>query len=84
MVRNDLENREAELTAFGFNADYNLTDEWSLNFDASHSSVSREIWSFESYAGTGRGDKEGLGDTLSYEFKPGNTEIGRASCRERV
>jgi len=73
VVRNDLENREAELTAFGFNADYNLTDEWSLNFDASHSSVSREIWSFESYSGTGRGDKEGLGDNLSYEFKPGNT-----------
>lgn len=73
VVRNDLENREAELTAFGFNADYNLTDEWSLNFDASHSAVSREIWSFESYAGTGRGDKEGLGDTLSYEFKNGNT-----------
>ena len=73
VVRNDLENREAELTAFGFNADYNLTDAWSLNFDASHSSVSREIWSFESYSGTGRGDKEGVGDTLSYEFKSGNT-----------
>jgi iron complex outermembrane receptor protein len=73
VVRNDMENREAELNAFGFNLDYNLNDNWSLNFDASHSSVSRDIWSFESYSGTGRGDKEGLGDDLTYEFKPGNT-----------
>ncbi|RVU35727.1 TonB-dependent receptor [Rheinheimera riviphila] len=73
VVRNDLENREAELSAFGLNLDYNLNDNWSLNFDASHSSVSRDIWSFESYSGTGRGDKEGVGDDLTYEFKPGNT-----------
>ncbi|WP_031570111.1 TonB-dependent receptor [Rheinheimera texasensis] len=73
VVRNDLENRDAKMNAFGFNADYNLNDDWTLNFDASHSSVEREIWSFESYAGTGRGDKLGVGDNLSYELKPGNS-----------
>ena len=73
VVRNDLENRDAKMNAFGFNADYNLNDDWTLNFDASHSSVEREIWSFESYAGTGRGDKLGVGDNLSYEFRPGNS-----------
>ena len=73
VVRNDLENREAKLNSFGFNADYNLSDNWSINFDASHSSVEREIWSFESYAGTGRGDNLGVGDSLSYELRPGNS-----------
>ncbi|WP_306520916.1 TonB-dependent receptor [Rheinheimera sp.] len=73
VVRNDLENRDAKLNAFGFNLDYNLNDDWTLNFDASHSSVEREIWSFESYAGTGRGDKLGVGDDLTYEFKSGNS-----------
>ena len=72
VVRNDLENREAELKSLGFNVDYILSDNWSINFDASHSSVKREIWSFESYAGTGRGDNLGVGDSLSYELRPGN------------
>lgn len=73
VVRNDLENREAEMKAFGFNADYNISDNWSVNFDASHSSVDRQIWSFESYSGTGRGDNLGVGDSLSYELRPGNS-----------
>ncbi|MBU2277380.1 MAG: TonB-dependent receptor [Gammaproteobacteria bacterium] len=73
VVRNDLENRDAKLNAFGFNAEYNLNDDWTLAFDASHSSVSREIWSFESYSGTGRGDKIGVGDDLTYELKGGNS-----------
>ncbi len=72
VVRNDLENRDAKLNAFGFNLDYNLNDDWTLNFDASHSSVDRDIWSFESYAGTGRGDNYGVGDNLTYELKGGN------------
>jgi iron complex outermembrane receptor protein len=73
VVRNDLENREAEMNAVGFNAEYNLNDDWTLNFDASQSKVEREIWSFESYAGTGRGDKLGVGDNLTYELRPGNS-----------
>lgn len=73
VVRNDMENREADLTALGFNVEYDLNDDWTLVFDASHSAVQREIWSFESYAGTGRGDNEGVGDDLTYEFRPGNT-----------
>jgi iron complex outermembrane receptor protein len=73
VVRNDLENRDAKMNAFGFNAEYNLTDDVTLNFDASHSAVEREIWSFESYAGTGRGDKLGVGDNLTYELRPGNS-----------
>lgn len=73
VVRNDLENREAKLKQFGFNADYILTDSLSVEFDASYSKVKRDIWSFEGYAGTGRGDNEGVADTLGYTFKDGNS-----------
>lgn len=72
VLRNDLENRDAELNSFGFNTEWTVNDTWSLEFDASYSKVEREIWSFESYAGTGRGDSEGIADTISYTFKDGN------------
>ena len=73
MVRNDYEDRSAKMNAFGFNLEYQLTDDWSLEFDASHSSVERQIFSMESYSGTGRGDARGVADNLGYTFKPGNT-----------
>ncbi|SEA68615.1 TonB-dependent receptor [Alkalimonas amylolytica] len=73
VVRNDLETRDAKLKSFGLNLDYTLNDNWTLNFDVSHSSVDRTIWSFESYAGTGRGDNFGVGDNLSYELRQGNS-----------
>ncbi|WP_248219213.1 TonB-dependent receptor [Microbulbifer sp. CAU 1566] len=73
VVRNDLETRAAEMTSFGVNTKYDFTDSFQLEFDASHSKVEREIWSFESYSGTGRGDSEGVADNLGYTFRPGNT-----------
>lgn len=73
VVRNDLENRDAKLKQVGFNAEYLLSDSLSLEFDASYSKVDRDIWSFEGYAGTGRGDSEGVADTIGYSFRPGNT-----------
>ncbi|WNC68696.1 TonB-dependent receptor [Thalassotalea nanhaiensis] len=73
VVRNDYEEREAELNSYGFNAEYNLNDNWDLEFDASYSKVEREIWSLESYSGTGRGDSRGAADTIGYEFDGGNT-----------
>ncbi|MCG7542456.1 TonB-dependent receptor [Pseudoalteromonas sp. OF7H-1] len=73
VVRNDYEDRDAELTSFGFNAAYDLTDTIQLEFDASHSNVDRKIWSLESYSGTGRGDARGVADNLGYAFTSGNT-----------
>nr|WP_010130163.1 TonB-dependent receptor [Microbulbifer agarilyticus] len=75
VVRNDFESRKAELTSFGFNAEFEATDDLQLEFDVSHSAVERQIWSFESYAGTGRGNDNGVADNLSYTFKPGNTGV---------
>ncbi|MDP4537917.1 TonB-dependent receptor [Alkalimonas collagenimarina] len=73
VVRNDQESRDAKLKSFGLNMDYELNADWNLNLDVSHSSVKREIWSFESYAGTGRGDNFGVGDDLRYELRQGNS-----------
>ncbi|KUJ83619.1 TonB-dependent receptor [Microbulbifer flavimaris] len=73
VVRNDLETRAAELNNFGFNTKYDFSDTLQLEFDASYSAVERDIWSFESYAGTGRGNDAGVADDLSYTFDGGNT-----------
>ncbi len=73
VVRNDYEERQAELLNIGFNAEYDINDDWSVEFDASRSEVEREIWSLESYSGTGRGDARGVADTLGYTFNGGNT-----------
>ncbi|WP_438864760.1 TonB-dependent receptor [Neptunicella sp.] len=73
VVRNDLENRDAELSQAGFNAEYLVNDSLTLEFDASYSKVKRKIWSFESYAGTGRGDNQGVADNLGYTLNAGNS-----------
>lgn len=73
VVRNDYEERKAELSQFGFNAKYDINDDWSVEFDASRSKVDRTIWSIESYSGTGRGDANGIADNIGYAFDGGNT-----------
>ncbi|WP_213608118.1 TonB-dependent receptor [Pseudoalteromonas sp.] len=73
VVRNDYEERKAELSQFGFNAKYDINDDWSVEFDASRAEVDRTIWSIESYSGTGRGDSNGIADNIGYAFDGGNT-----------
>lgn len=73
VVRNDYEERNADLTQFGFNTKYDIDDSWSVEFDASRSEVERQIWSIESYSGTGRGDANGVADNIGYAFDGGNT-----------
>ncbi|WP_404340308.1 TonB-dependent receptor [Pseudoalteromonas mariniglutinosa] len=73
VVRNDYEERNAELKQFGFNTKYDINDSWTVEFDASRSEVERQIWSIESYSGTGRGDNNGIADNIGYVFDGGNT-----------
>ncbi|MBD1581603.1 TonB-dependent receptor [Pseudoalteromonas sp. S16_S37] len=73
VVRNDYEDRKAQLSAFGFNTKYNVNESLTLELDASHSSVEKKIWSLESYSGTGRGNDRGAADNLGYAFSGGNT-----------
>ncbi|GLS25273.1 TonB-dependent receptor [Marinibactrum halimedae] len=65
-VRNDFEQREADLQAYGLNIEYFLTDNIALDIDYSNSSVERKVWSLESYSSTGRGSDNGPYDTLTY------------------
>ncbi|KKK91367.1 hypothetical protein LCGC14_2713680, partial [marine sediment metagenome] len=73
VIRNDHLERKADLTQFGFNVKYDLSDDWSTEFDISRSEVERQLWSIESYSGTGRGDANGVADNLGYTFDGGNT-----------
>jgi len=71
VVRNDYEERKAELTSLGFNLVFDFSDNVQIEFDASRSEVEREIYSFESYSGTGRGNDLGVADTIGYSLKGG-------------
>ena len=73
VVRNDYETRDADLTSGGVNAFWFPNETWTLEADASFSKVEREVFSFESYSGTGRGDNNGVADDIGYTFNSGNT-----------
>ena len=54
VVRNDAEEKVAELQTFGINIDWNINDDWRLVFDAATSESDKRITNIESYSGTGR------------------------------
>ncbi|WP_197412261.1 TonB-dependent receptor [Rheinheimera sp. EpRS3] len=69
IVRNDVNFRQAELTSFGANVEYQLSD-WTLEADLSYSKADRKLWVMESYATTGRGGNagQGVGDDIIVEM----------------
>lgn len=69
VVRNDWEERDAKLKSYGINVEYDLGESWALEFDISRSEVERDVFSLESYSGTGRGDAMGVPDTLRYDLR---------------
>lgn len=54
VVRNDAEEKIAELRTIGFNVEWDINEDWSLTFDAATSESDKRITNIESYAGTGR------------------------------
>ncbi len=54
VIRNDGESKMAELSTIGANVEWNLNDNWALNFDAARSDVEKTITNIESYSGVGR------------------------------
>jgi len=54
VIRNDGESKTAELSTIGANVEWNLNDNWALNFDAARSDVEKTITNIESYSGVGR------------------------------
>lgn len=71
VIRNDVNQRDADLFAIGWNTEWAMGDNWWAEVDLSHSAVDREDQLAESYAGTG---PSGVGatDTLTATIN-GNT-----------
>jgi iron complex outermembrane receptor protein len=72
-IRNDFERREATLDSFGLNMQLDVSDAWTLGFDASQGNVDRDIWSLESYSGSGRSsDPLAPSDDVAFTMLSGN------------
>ena len=67
VVRNDLNKRESNITAIGWNTEFVGSDDWSLNLDVSYSKVERNDIIQETNAGTGRNINGAL-DSLGFEL----------------
>lgn len=67
VVRNDLNKRDSNITALGWNTEFTLSDDWSANLDLSYSKVERNDIILETNAGTGRNINGAL-DTLGFEL----------------
>ncbi|MCW8090953.1 TonB-dependent receptor [Alteromonas sp. ASW11-130] len=54
VIRNDAESKEAELTTFGLNLEYEINTDWTAEVDISTGEVDKLITNIESYSGVGR------------------------------
>ena len=70
VMRNDLNGRDAELFAVGWNTQWALNDLWSAEADVSYSQIEREDIILETYAGTGPAG-EGATDSLGFSLSAG-------------
>ena len=75
VLHGDYQTEKSELQSFGINLDYRLSDALSVNFDASHSSVTRDKWQLETYAGSGRGDGIGVAENIEFWMNEGNQGV---------
>jgi len=65
VVRNDLNKRDSNITALGWNTEFVASDDWTLGLDLSYSKVERNDIILETNAGTGRNINGAL-DTLGF------------------
>ncbi len=73
VIRNDGERKEAEMTQFGLNLEYDFGDDWSLEFDAAYGEVDKTITNIESYAGVGRAGLGTQGSPTPRSWTMGST-----------
>lgn len=66
VLRNDNRFRSAELFSFGWNGQWQATDNWMIEADYSRSKVDRLDTDLETYAGTGAGNGNGASDDLDF------------------
>lgn len=73
VIRNDGEVKEAELTTFGLNVEYLLTENWGLELDVATGESSRDIINIESYSGVGRANTDTQGAPAARSFRMTST-----------
>ena len=67
VVRNDVNTRQSEISAFGFNTEFKPNERWTLVADVNYSAVDRTDQIIETYAGTGD-NGSGAADTLTFRL----------------
>ncbi len=75
VIRNDAERKEAELTTFGLNVEYDINDAWSLGLDLSTGDVDKRITNAESYSGVGRSGTDTQGDAAARSWMMTSTGV---------
>ncbi|MCK5426017.1 MAG: TonB-dependent receptor, partial [Emcibacter sp.] len=75
VVRNDVTDRDVTTWSAGWNAEYQVNDEWSVEGDIAYSKVDRTLRAMESYAGTGRGNGNGATDEIGFKMTDDGSAI---------
>ncbi|WP_242620286.1 TonB-dependent receptor plug domain-containing protein [Shewanella maritima] len=69
VVRNDTNTRDAKSLSVGWNTEYIINDNWTIEGDIAMSKVERTDIGIETYAGTGRGNSNGAVEpNLGFKF----------------
>ncbi len=71
VMRNDRNERNAELFSFGWNNRFQFSESWGVETDLSYSHSSRSDDLVETYLGTGPGSNNGLADSLGFSVGSG-------------
>ncbi|MDZ4350513.1 MAG: TonB-dependent receptor [Xanthomonadaceae bacterium] len=75
VMRNDLNEREAELFNFGWNTRFDFAEHWGFETDLSYSRSERQDVLLESYLGTGPGNENGAADSLGFLIQPNGNVV---------
>jgi iron complex outermembrane receptor protein len=75
VMRNDVVNRDSEIFAGGWNAEFKATDTLTLELDLSYSKLKKVEENLEIYLGTGRGGGVGATDSLGFTMPAGGGVI---------
>ncbi len=75
VVRNDVTDRDVTTWSAGWNAEYQISDQWSVEGDLAYSKVDRTLRAMESYAGTGRGNGVGATDQIGFKMTDDGSAI---------
>lgn len=75
VMRNDRNERNAQLFTFGWNNRYEFGNGWGVENDISYSRSERSDENVETYLGTGPGNNNGLADSLGFSVSSGGQFI---------